>query len=117
MLASPHRLITWDYDGTRLAATGHSEGTVMVTSGGPEDRKADRFLRSFAEADFPDAWRRLVEKDPPQDDPGALVVRHEEHGQVFATVFGQLIEAAPGRLSLEHSRSPWAGGWRPLDVG
>jgi hypothetical protein len=35
-------------------------------------------------------------------------VRHEQEGLVFATVFGQLIEATPGRLCLEHSREPWS---------
>jgi Transport and Golgi organisation 2 len=116
VLATPACLVTWDFDGTRSTRTEHPEGTTMITSGGPEDRKADRFVPAFVEADFPDGWRGLVEKDPPQDDPGALVVRHEEDGQVFATVFGQLVEAAPGRLRLEHSRRPWDGGWQVLDL-
>ena len=95
--------------------TEHPEGTWMVTSGGPEDRKADRFLPEFTEAPFPDGWRRLVAKEPPQDDPGVLAVRHEQDGLVYATVFGELIEAAPGRLRLEYSRRPWAGdGWQTL---
>jgi hypothetical protein len=42
-------------------------------------------------------------------------VRHERDGQVFATVFGELIEAAPGLLRLEHSREPWtARPWSDL---
>ncbi len=89
----------------------------MVTSGGPEDRKADRFLVAFTEADYPDGWRRLVSKEPPQDDSGDLVVRHEEDGLVYATVFGELIEAAPGRLQLEYSRRPWATEpWQALPL-
>jgi hypothetical protein len=118
VLATPERLLTWDFDGERLTANEHPEGTWMVTSGGPEDRKADRFLPAFADAEFPDGWRRLVEKDPPQDDLGALVVRHEHEGRVYATVFGELIEAAPGRLRVAHSRRPWAGDpWQTLDGG
>jgi hypothetical protein len=118
VLATPDRLRTWDFDGERLTPAEHPEGTWMVTSGGPEDRKADRFLPAFAEAAYPEGWRRLVEQDPPQDDPGALVVRHEEDDLVYATVFGELIEAAPGRLRVEHSRRPWAGGpWESLAVG
>jgi hypothetical protein len=117
VLATPDRLLTWEFDGSALTTTQHPEGTWMVTSGGPEDRKADRFLPVFTEAEYPDGWRRLVEKDPPQDDPGALVVRHEHEGLVYATVFGELIEAAPGRLHLEHSRRPGAGEpWRELQI-
>jgi hypothetical protein len=107
VLATPDRLTTWQFDGEYLTAADHPEGTSMVTSGGPEDRKADRWLAGFAAGDFPTGWRGLVESTPPQDDPAALVVRHEEEGQVYATVFGQLIEAAPGRLRCEYSRRPW----------
>ncbi len=118
VLAAPDRLVTWDFDGAQLTTRRHPAGTWMVTSGGPEDLKADRFLPAFRAADFPDGWRRLTAKEPPQDDPGALVVRHERDGLVYATVFGQLIEAAPGRLHLEHSRRPWTGeSWETLDVG
>jgi len=115
VLATPEQLVTWDFDGTGLRETRHGPGTVMVTSGGPEDRKAERYLAEFQRADFPQDWRRLVQGAPPRDDPGALVVRHERDGQVFATVFGQLIEASPGRLWLEHSREPWtARPWAGL---
>ena len=89
----------------------------MVTSGGPEDRKADTFLPRFTAAGHPDGWRQLVHGEPPRDDPGALVVRHEEDGRVFATVFGELLDARPGRLTLEYSRTPWLGPWRSLSVG
>lgn len=117
VLAAPDRLTTWDFDGTELVRTEHPEGTWMLTSGGPEDRKVDRYLPLFAEADHPDGWRRLVQAEPPRDDPGALVVRHEQDGLVFATVFGGLIEARPGRLRLEYSRRPWLGPWHSLAVG
>jgi hypothetical protein len=118
VLTAPDRLVTWDFDGAALTRAEHPEGTWMVTSGGPEDRKADRFLPAFTDAEFPDGWRGLVEKDPPQDDPGALVVRHEHEGLVYATVFGELLEAAPGRLRLEHSRRPWSGEpWPALHLG
>jgi hypothetical protein len=115
VLATPQRLTTWDFDGHELATTEHAEGTWMVTSGGPEDRKADRWLPAFAQAPWPDGWRELVQKEAPQDDPAALTVRHEEDGLVFGTVFGELVEAAPGRLHLEHSRRPWAPGpWQTV---
>jgi hypothetical protein len=118
VLATPDRLLTWDFDGVAVREDEHGPGTVMVTSGGPEDRKAERFLDRFAAAGDRDHWRQLVQGAPPSDDPGALVVRHERAGQVFATVFGELIEAEPGRLHLEHSRRPWTGEpWTTLSVG
>lgn len=117
VLAAPDGLTTWDSDGGTVVRTAHPEGTWMVTSGGPEDRKADTHLPRFAAAGYPDGWRRLVQAGPPRDDPGALVVRHEEEGRVFATVFGELLEARPGRLRLEHSRRPWQGPWRSLAFG
>ncbi|MEX5717466.1 NRDE family protein [Geodermatophilus maliterrae] len=118
LLATPHQVTTWDFDGQGLVTTEHPEGTHMLTSGGPEDRKADGHLRAFEEAGFPHGWRRLVGIRPPQDDPAALVVRHERDGQVFATVFGELIEARPGGLRLEYSRRPWTREpWPVLATG
>ncbi|RBY83722.1 hypothetical protein DQ238_01190 [Geodermatophilus sp. TF02-6] len=118
VLATPSRLTTWDFDGATLGTTEHPPGTSMVTSGGPEDGKVARHLRAFADAGYPHGWRRLVASGPPRDDPAALVVRHEHDGRVFATVFGELIEARPGRLRLEYSRQPWTGApWRTLAVG
>jgi hypothetical protein len=117
VLAAPDRLTTWDFDGAETVTTEHPAGTWMVTSGGPEDRKADRFLPQFTGAGYPDGWRELVQREPPRNDPGALVVRHEQDGLVYATVFGELIEARPGRLRLEHSRRPWLDSWQPLTLG
>ena len=60
----------------------------------------------------------LVQDGPPKDDPAALVVRHEQDGLVFGTVFGELIDARPGLVRLEYSRQPWSGEpWRALEVG
>ena len=90
----------------------------MVTSGGPEDRKAERHLAAFRDAVHLEDWRHLVQAAPPADDPGALVVRHERDGLVFGTVFGELIEAARGHLLMEHSRQPWSErAWDTLAVG
>ncbi|MGY1740098.1 MULTISPECIES: NRDE family protein [unclassified Blastococcus] len=116
LLVTPDRAVTWDFDGSDVRTTEHPPGTHMLTSGGPEDRKADRYLADFAAADRPGDWRARLE--PPQDDPGALVVRHEEDGRVWATVFAELIEAAPGVLRIEHSRRPWTGEpWQVLELG
>ncbi|TFV81450.1 hypothetical protein E4P40_15765 [Blastococcus sp. CT_GayMR20] len=112
VLATEQRLTTWQFDGERLTSAEHPEGTLVVTSGGPEDRKADRWLARFAEASFPDGWLALVHESGPADDPSALAVRHEQDGLVYATVFGQLVRAAPGSLRLEYSRRPWIpGAW------
>ncbi|WP_029429524.1 NRDE family protein [Blastococcus sp. URHD0036] len=117
LLVTPDRAVTWDFDGTELTVTEHPPGTHMLTSGGPEDRKADRFLAAFAAAGWTDGWRSIVASNPPRDDPGALLVRHEEDGKVWATVFAELIEARPGALHLEHSRTPWVdGAWQTLDA-
>lgn len=117
VLAAHDRLTTWLFDGAQLGVADHPEGTHMVTSGGPEDRKADRYLAAFGDADYPDGWRSLVQGRTPADDPGALVVRHERDGVVYATVFGELIDAEPGRLRLEYSREPWSPGpWKMVDL-
>jgi len=117
VLATPSGLTTWDFDGDELTVLEHPEGTTMITSGGVEDLRADRHLASFTAADFPDGWRELVRAQPPSADPGALVVRHEHEGRLFATVFGQLAEIRPGRLRLEYSRRPWtAAPWRGFDA-
>jgi hypothetical protein len=110
-LATPDVVELWVFDGTELSSSELGEGTHMITSGGAEDGKAERFLAAF---DGPD-WRAVVQGQEPEDDPTALVVRHERDGLVFATVFGQLIESSPGRLHLEHSRAPWTAGWTSQD--
>lgn len=118
VLATPNRVTSWVYDGLRLVSTDHGTGTHMVTSGGAEDGKADRYLPAFTHAGYPHGWRELVQRATPQDDPGALVVRHEADGRVFATVFGELIEAQPGVLRLEHSRKPWTSEpWETIAIG
>jgi uncharacterized protein with NRDE domain len=116
LVATPSALSIWEYDGTRLAATELSPGTHMVTSGGAEDGKAARYLHRFEAADFPGGWREIVEAETPYDDPASLVVRHQTETFVYATVFGQLIDATPGRLHVDYSRTPWvAGSWSALD--
>lgn len=112
VLATPKRLTTWEYDGTVLTSTESDAGTHMVTSGGAEDGKAERYLRRFDAAGFPDEWRAVVEAETPRDDPASLLIRHETETFVYATVFGQLIDAAPGRLGIDYSRTPWVrGSW------
>lgn len=112
VLAAPSRLTVWEYDGVELTAVELGAGTHMVTSGGAEDGKADRYLRRFDAAEFPTGWRAAVEAETPRDDPASLVIRHETATFIYATVFGQLISAEPGRVRIDYSRTPWvAGSW------
>jgi hypothetical protein len=114
VVAGPDALTQWVWDGERLTSTSLPAGTHMVTSGGEEDGKADRFLADFSAAPVGE-WAGLVARQQPQDDPAALVVRHAFEGGVYATVFGQVITAEPGRLALSWSRTPWiADSWHTL---
>lgn len=111
VLATPDRLSSWTFDGERLTAAEHAAGTVMFTSGFEESGKVERYLPAFRASGFPGGWHDVVAAETPADDPAALVVRHEGRDQqdrpfVFATVFGQLFEAHPGRLDLRYSRHP-----------
>lgn len=106
VLVSPQRLTTWDFDGERLTEIEGTAGTHMMTSGGVEDGKADRYLDTFETSD-PDEWRALIRRDTPSPDLTELVVRRERDGLVYATVFGQLIESRPRHLRLDYSRTPW----------
>lgn len=108
VLAAPLALILWEFDGSDLTRTEPPPGTHMITSRGAEDGKADRHLSAFLAVPSAQRWRALVTGSVAEDDPAALLVRHEEGGNTFATVFGQVIEAGAGRLSLSYSRTPSA---------
>ena len=117
VLVTPGALTTWAFDGATLTEDVATAGTHMITSGGVEDGKAGRYLDAFTSADDTDSWRALVRRDAPSDDLTELVVRRELNGLVYATVFGQLIESEPGRLRLQHSRTPWrSDGWSVSDA-
>lgn len=111
VLVTADRLSSWEFDGDRLTGTEHPDGTHVFTSGGPEDRKGERWRAEFAAASFPAGWRELVQGQQPAPDVEALLVRREREGRVYGTVFAETIDARPGRLRLEHSRSPWTDTW------
>lgn len=109
VLAGPDELTTWEFDGTSLTSRSLGPGTHMVTSGGTEDRRAQRHLAALTGTDD---WLALVTAQVASADPSSLLVRHEVGDRVFATVFGQLLEASPGRLVVESSRTPGdASSW------
>ncbi|HEX4655263.1 MAG TPA: NRDE family protein [Mycobacteriales bacterium] len=115
VLVTPVHVTTWDFDGAHLTENAPGAGTHMVTSGGIEDGKAERYLDAFRSAADADEWRTLIRRDTPSADLTELVVRREGDGMVYATVFGQLIEAEPGRLSVQYSRTPWRDdGWKAV---
>ena len=117
VLAAPDRLTTWDFDGATLTTRHLEPGTHMVTSGGAEDGKAERYLSTFADGDFPRDWIGLLGSTEPRDDPASLVVRHERDNQVFATVFGELLAGQPGSLKVHFTRTPWGTHeWNRLDL-
>jgi hypothetical protein len=110
VLAAPGALTCWAYDGEELRREDLPPGTHMVTSGGAEDGKAERYLAAFTEAEFPQGWTDLLRATEPAPDPAALVVRVEREHEVYATVFGQLFTSEPGSLALSWSRRPWGDG-------
>ena len=113
VLVAESRVTTWVFDGSQLTGTEQARGTFMVTSGGVEDGKADKFLADFEAASFPVGWRAIVQQQRPADDLAALVVRHQRAGFIYGTVFGELIAARPRHLRLEYSREPWGPeNWR-----
>ena len=102
-----------EYDGARLSRSVLAPGTHVVTSGGAEDGKASRHQPAFASAGEDQTWLELVHQSEPSPDLTDLVVRIEHEQFIYATVFGQLIHARPGRLELLWSRRPWLPeGWQ-----
>jgi len=105
VLAGPSGVVAWTWDTERLRRVDLEPGLHVFTSSGvdPDDPKSIAFAPRFAEHD----WLDVVASAEPSSEIGALVVRHEVDGDVYATVFGQLITATPGALSILHSRTPW----------
>lgn len=110
VLVTASALTEWEFDGTTLTSRQLGPGVHLVTSGGAEDGKRERYLDRFAAVPTAAGWQHVVEGEQPADDLSALVVRHEMGDRVYGTVFGQLIEPAPGDLRLSYSRTPWQPG-------
>ncbi len=107
VLATPTALTLWEHEGAGLARTTLPAGTHMVTSRGAEDGKAERHLTALSAEPAAERWRALVTGSTVADDPTGLLVQHDlADGRTFATVFGQVLVSAPGRLALRWSRTP-----------
>jgi uncharacterized protein with NRDE domain len=105
VLAGPDGVMAWTWDAETLARHDLEAGTHFFTSRGVDaaDEKAGRLAAEFATR----PWLDVVTDRPPTDDRTALIVRHPFETDTYATVFGQLITAAPGDLGVSHSRTPW----------
>jgi uncharacterized protein with NRDE domain len=105
VLAGPAGVTAWTWDAVRLERRDLAAGTHVFTSRGIDagDEKAGRLAAEFATR----PWLDVVTERPPTDDRTALIVRHTFETDTYATVFGQLITAAPGDLQISHSRTPW----------
>jgi uncharacterized protein with NRDE domain len=105
VIAGPQGVSAWTWDATELRRTDLDAGTHVFTSRGLDagDEKARRLAPQFATR----PWFDVVTEHPPADDRTALIVRHPFETDTYATVFGQLITAAPGELHIRHSRTPW----------
>jgi uncharacterized protein with NRDE domain len=103
VLAGPDGVVAWTWDTERLQRTELAAGLHVFTSSGvdTDDEKTAGFAPRFAEED----WLDVVGSLEPSDEIGALVVRHRVND-----VFGQLITASPGSLTVLQSRTPWQRG-------
>jgi hypothetical protein len=100
----------WTWDASELRRIDLDPGTHVFTSRAIDtgDEKADLLAPQFTVQ----PWLDVVTAHEPVDDRTALIVRHQFETDTYATVFGQLITAAPGDLRISHSRTPWvAGTW------
>jgi uncharacterized protein with NRDE domain len=124
VLLTPDSATLWWYSGDQVRRRDFAPGTHMVTPLGADpatadprrDRWAQRLIDAVPSADaYSDApaeqvwsgWLALIRDQRPADDPSAIIVRHPlPDGQVYASVFGQLIASRPGRLRVDYSTEP-----------
>lgn len=100
MLAAPDALWWWTFDGTTLTRAELGAGTHLAKPSGLVDNELSATLAD------PDHWKQLLAASEPRPDPSGLLVRIEHDDRVYGTVFAQLITSAPGRVVIEHSRTP-----------
>ncbi len=110
VLAGPDGVTAWTWDASELRRVDLTPGTHVFTSRAidSDDEKADLLTPQLTTQ----PWLEVVTAHEPVDDRTALIVRHPFETDTYATVFGQLITAAPGDLRISYSRTPWdAGTW------
>lgn len=104
VLAGPDGVTAWTWDASELRRIALAPGTHVFTSRAIDsgDEKADLLTPQFRAQ----PWFDVVTAHEPRDDRTALIVRHPFETDTYATVFGQLITAAPGDLRISYSRTP-----------
>jgi uncharacterized protein with NRDE domain len=104
VLAGPAGVSAWTWDTAQLRRVDLEAGLHVFTSSGvdTDDEKTTAFAPRFAT----EQWREVLASVRPSSEIGALFVRHELPEGVYATVFAQLLTVAPGRLAIEHTRTP-----------
>jgi len=110
VLAGPSGVTAWTWNAVELSRVGLAPGQHLITSDGidADNPRTATYAPRFAT----EPWRDVVTSTTPSDEPDALLVRHEVDGHVYGTVFGQLITATPGALTVESSATPWdSGSW------
>jgi Transport and Golgi organisation 2 len=128
VLASPAGVVAWTWTGEPGAGLTRDDlaaGTHLFTSNGvdPTTPKGERYARRFATED----WLDVVTSEEPADDLHALIIRHPigpgdadtgaAPGEVYGTVFGQLLTTRPGALTATWSRTPWlVDDWSELTL-
>src|SRR5262249_38258096 len=105
VLARPGGVSAWSRGPGDLRRDDLARGAHVFTSRGvdTDDAKARALAPQFAAH----PWLDVVTERPPTDDRTALIVQHPFETDTYATVFGQLNTAVPGRLELSYSRTPW----------
>ena len=114
LLAGPTGVVGWEWDGAGLCRRDLPPGLHVATPRGidPGDPRALRVTPLVATR----PWLDVLSAERPSAAEDALIVRHEVDGDVYRTVFGQLITAEPGSLGVRHSRTPWdAQTWTTQD--
>jgi len=108
VLAAPDGVAVWTWDAAELRRASLTPGQHLITSDGVDADNPETIR--FAPLFETQPWYDVVTSTAPSDDPSALVVRHEVDGDVYATVFGQLITAGKGTLRIASSATPWVDG-------
>jgi hypothetical protein len=110
LLATTDGVVMWSWDAAELRRQDMAAGMHVFTSRGVDgdEEKSAKLAPELASR----PWMDVVTERPPADDRTALIVRHAFETDTYATVFGQLITASPGKLVISHSRTPWdAATW------
>lgn len=116
VLATASGVTAWTWTGTELTRDDLADGMHLFTSSGidPATTKGRRYAPLLAAAD----WLDVVTAEQPVDDLDALIIAHPlDNGDVYGTLFGQLLVTEPGKLRATWSRTPWlADGWQELTL-